>query len=68
MAGKRCPKCGKFTFFESPTGRECTRCGYKMVLAPNDGKGGRGQKCSNCEKLTVFNGKCSNCSAKYFDK
>jgi len=33
--------------------------GYK------DGKGGRGQKCSNCGQFTVFNNKCRSCGAIY---
>ena len=36
-----------------------------MTLPANNGKGGRGQKCSNCNKLTVFDGKCRNCGAQY---
>lgn len=65
MAGKRCPRCGEWTFFETQTGRECSKCGYKMIVPANEGKGGRGQKCSNCGKLTVFNGKCRSCGAIY---
>lgn len=65
MAGKLCPKCGKQTFFVSSFGRKCTKCGYTMILPANEGKGGRGQKCSNCGKLTVFNSKCRNCGAIY---
>ncbi len=65
MAGKRCPKCDEQTFFETATGRRCTKCGYEMKLPANDGKGGRGSKCSSCDKLTVFNGKCRNCGAIY---
>lgn len=65
MAGKMCPKCGKYTFFENTSGRKCSKCGYTMILPANNGKGGRGQKCSNCNKLTVFDGKCRNCGAQY---
>lgn len=65
MAGKRCPNCGEMTFFETSTGRECTRCGYKMIVPANDGKGGRGDKCSYCGRYTVFDGKCRNCGAIY---
>ena len=65
MAGKMCPNCGKMTFFESTTGRVCTKCGYKMTNPANDGKGGRGRKCSNCGKMTVFNGKCRSCGVTY---
>ena len=68
MAGKMCPKCGQQTFFPRPTGRECTKCGYKMVVPANEkGTGGRGTRCSNCNKLTVFNKTCRNCGAKYYD-
>lgn len=65
MAGKICPKCGQFTFFETVSGRKCTKCGYTMTVPANEGKGGRGQKCSNCGQFTVFNGKCRNCGASY---
>lgn len=63
-----CPKCGKMTFFETPTGRRCSKCEYTMTLPVNEGKGGRGYKCSNCGKYTVFNNKCSNCGATYSEK
>lgn len=66
MSVRNCPKCGEATFFETPTGRRCSRCGYEMKVPANGGKGGRGQKCRNCGHLTVFNGKCTNCGAKYF--
>lgn len=65
MAGKLCPKCGEFTFFQSATGRKCTKCGYQMTLPVNCGKGGKGQKCSNCGQFTVFDHKCRNCGARY---
>ena len=65
MAGKLCPECNQFTFFSTATGRKCTKCGYEMILPVNDGKGGKGFKCSNCNKFTVFNGKCKNCGAIY---
>lgn len=67
MAGKMCPKCGQYTFFTRPNGRECTKCGYKMVIPANGGKGGRGQLCPNCGKLTVFKDTCRNCGAKFYD-
>jgi len=65
MAGMTCPKCGKPTFFETTFGRECSKCGAKMVVPPNGGKGGQGRKCSNCKKYTVFGNKCTNCGATY---
>lgn len=65
MAGKMCPKCGEYTFFETVTGRRCTKCGYTMTVPANDGKGGKGQRCSHCGQFTVFNGKCRSCGATY---
>lgn len=65
MAGKMCPNCGQQTFFLSPTGRTCSKCGYEMTVPANNGKGGRGQKCAACDKLTVFNSVCRNCGATY---
>ncbi len=67
MAGKMCPSCGNYTFFLSPEGRTCTRCGFRMVLPVNSGRGGKGQKCPNCGKQTVFNKKCRNCGAQFYD-
>ena len=66
MAGKLCPNCNELTFFKT-TGenRKCSKCGYEMIVPPNAGKGGRGKKCANCGKLTVFNNKCSNCGAPF---
>lgn len=64
MAGKRCPGCGNFTFFETPTGRKCTRCDFEMKV-PSE-RLGKGHKCANCGKFTVGpNGKCTNCGATY---
>lgn len=65
MAGAMCPMCGKQTFYKSPLGRTCSKCGYKMIVPPNSGKGGQGKKCHNCGKNTVFNNKCTNCGAYY---
>lgn len=65
MAGKLCPKCNQFTFFENSTGRKCSKCGFTMTVPANGGKGGRGLKCSNCGKLQVFDNKCRNCGATY---
>lgn len=65
MAGKLCPKCGKFTFFESTSGRKCSKCGFTMTVPANSGKGGRGTKCANCGKLTVFDNKCRSCGATF---
>jgi DNA-directed RNA polymerase subunit RPC12/RpoP len=66
MAGKLCPNCNELAFFKT-TGdnRKCSKCGYEMIIPPNSGKGGRGKKCANCGKLTVFNNKCSSCGAIY---
>lgn len=60
-----CPKCGKQNFFNSTTGRKCSFCGYEMIVPPHGGIGGKGQKCSNCGKFTVFDDKCRNCGATY---
>ncbi len=65
MAGKLCPGCGQLTFFKTTTGRKCSKCGCEMTIPINSGKGGKGQKCSNCGKFTVFNRKCSECGATY---
>ena len=65
MPGMVCPKCGAKTLFEKPYGGLCSKCGCKMVVPANDGKGGKGQKCSNCGRFTVFEGKCRKCGAKY---
>lgn len=69
MAGMKCPVCGQRTFFKTPMGRKCSKCGCTMTV-PNCGedgmaKGGRGMRCSNCGRLTVFNGKCTSCGAHY---
>lgn len=65
MAGQVCPKCNQQTFFTTSYGRKCSKCGYTMTLPPNNGKGGRGGKCNNCKKFTVFNCVCKSCGAKY---
>lgn len=65
MAGKTCPNCDEQTFFETSTGRECSKCHHTMTLPANGGKGGRGRKCSNCNELKVFNNACRGCGAKY---
>lgn len=67
MAGMTCPNCGEMTFFKTPRGRKCTKCGYEMVIPANDGKGGRGTRCPNCGKLTVFHGRCTNCGAEFYE-
>ena len=61
-AGKMCPRCAKYTFINTPTGRKCSQCGYEMIVSPGPGKG---TKCSNCNKYQVFDGKCRNCGAIY---
>lgn len=65
MAGKKCPECGRATFFKTPKGRACSICGFKMTVPPNGGKSGKGSRCSNCGSNAVFNGVCSKCGAKY---
>lgn len=69
MAGMKCPACGQLTFFQTATGRKCTKCGFIMKVpnynADGIGTGRRGTRCSNCGRLTVFNGKCTFCGAHY---
>ena len=66
MAGSRCPSCKQLTFFTTPTGKECSKCGYKATTpAKADGTGGKGQRCSICKRFTVFDGKCRKCGTKY---
>ena len=65
MAGKVCPSCRSQTFFQTPTGRSCSQCSYKMTTPANGGKGGQGSTCSNCGERKVFNGNCRGCGAKY---
>ena len=65
MAGKRCPKCNQLTFFVNGRIGECKKCGYKMQVPANEGKGGKGKKCLNCGKFTVFANICSYCGARY---
>lgn len=60
-----CPKCKNHTFHQTPKGRKCSKCGYEMIVPPNGGMGGKGMKCYNCGKNTVFNGKCTNCGSIY---
>ena len=62
---KECPKCGQHTFSVYGYQGECSNCGYTMKAPPNEGRGGRGQKCVHCGRWTVFNGKCTNCGARY---
>lgn len=66
MAGKLCPKCSELTFFiTTGLNRKCSKCGYEMIIPAKVGKGGRGKKCSNCGRLTVFDNECSSCHAIY---
>lgn len=68
MAGKKCPKCGKLTFFKTPTGGACSNntCGYTMKTPiKKELGGGKGLKCLNCGHNTVFNNICRYCGAEY---
>ncbi len=72
MAGKMCPNCGEMTFHLSPKGRKCSRCDYEMIVRPNNGKGGRGSQCSNCNEFKVRplpsnpnKSRCNGCGATY---
>ena len=40
MAGKKCPKCNQLTFFINGRNGECKKCGYKMQVPANEGRGG----------------------------
>jgi hypothetical protein len=62
MAGKKCHKCGHLTVFQTPTGGECSNCGYKYEDKPGSG---RGYECYKCGTSTVINGKCTRCGAQY---
>jgi hypothetical protein len=65
MAGKMCPSCEEQTFFLTPTGRKCSKCSYTMRLPANNGKGGSGTRCANCNEMKVFNNKCRGCGASF---
>lgn len=67
MAGMQCPKCREKTFFNTPTGAKCSKCGYTMktMSNPETGTGGKGKKCSNCREYKVFDNKCRGCGATY---
>ena len=39
MAGMKCPACGQLTFFKTPMGRKCSKCGCTMTV-PNCGEDG----------------------------
>ena len=65
MAGQKCPKCAKLTFFIKGVEGKCNECGYKMNVPPNDGKGGKGGKCPFCHKHRVFNEICSECGQNF---
>lgn len=66
MAGRLCPNCNELTFFlTSGNDRRCSKCGFEMRVPPNAGKGGRGKKCANCGRMTVFENKCQSCNATF---
>ena len=65
MAGMKCPNCGKLTYFKTPTGGQCSQCGYTGTTSPLGGQGGKGQRCLHCGKYQVFNGKCRNYGETY---
>ena len=54
MAVKKCPNCGNWTMFETPTGRECSKCGFAVTAPIYDGKGGKGYQCPICGNFTFF--------------
>ena len=56
MDVKKCPNCGKWTMLETPTVRECSKCGFAVTAPINDGKGGKGYQCPiyQCPILGIF--------------
>lgn len=74
MAGKQCPDCKEMTFFKTPKGRECSKCGLVAKTMANKGRGGRGEKCSICSEMTVFDSEkdgiriCRTCGTEYISK
>lgn len=56
MDVKKCPNYGKWTMLETPTGRECSKCGFAVTAPINDGKGGKGYQCPiyQCPILGIF--------------
>ena len=65
MSGKKCPHCGKLTYFDTNVGGKCNACGYQGITPPLGGVGGKGQRCLHCGKFQVFHGKCRNCGTIY---
>jgi hypothetical protein len=72
MAGKMCPHCGQMTFHKTPTGRKCSKCSFEMKVPPNNGKGGKGNLCPNCDEHKVRpdtnndkKSRCTGCGATF---
>lgn len=65
MAGAICPHCGKPNFFTLGGVSKCTACGCMMTIPPLNGQGGKGQKCPNCKRYTVFKDRCFTCGATF---
>ena len=69
MAGSQCPFCGEMTFFRTPTGGKCSKCGMTAHKPANGGKGGQGRKCPICKERTVFidgdAGSCRTCGTTF---
>ena len=63
MPGMACPRCSELTFYRKGNKRICSKCGYTVTESPNEGKGGKGQRCPMCGKFTWFKGKCNACGA-----
>jgi len=64
MPGKQCPKCKQKTLYKDRgENRKCTRCNETVIIPINNGRGGRGYRCSICNRLTVFNSTCNSCGA-----
>ena len=64
MAGKICPKCEQKTLWNHGNKLKCSKCDYTIIIPPNQGKGGKGQKCPVCGKYTWFDKQCNSCGAK----
>jgi hypothetical protein len=63
-----CPECGNRTFHQTPTGRQCSRCGIidDDINIPQNKKS---TQCRNCGRKMVFENQgvrsCRNCGAQY---
>lgn len=65
MPGKVCPVCKHKTIRETPTGAKCNHPGCPFVMKVPSPAPGKGTRCLNCGKYTVYDNKCRNCGAKF---